>query len=631
MRLFTCLVSMFWLLFFTVSGQTLPHNPIEVRKDFYANSSRKTPSSYKTISISSRDLAEHQRKSEGSPLVSMPIPLSFTMKNAGNWVELESGYWAWTLKMKLPGAKATAIFFDHINIASGSFLYVYGDSKREIKGPFSSDTMGRDSMFWAGITDTDSVSIEFFEPLSMKGTSDFRIFRADYVYDVASASGFGASLECHENINCEQGNEWQDEKRGIVKVTMVLEEGIGFCTGNLMNNTMEDETPYILTGFHCQDGFTPLYSLWFFDFNFEFKDCAGSSTAPSFLSMVGCLRRAGRRENDMLLLELNNDIPASFGVYFLGWDRSTTAPATTVNIHHPLGDVKKITVINSPATIFNGSIQWNNDVITPSMHHFRINYNTGTFEVGSSGSALLNGTSGRVAGQLHGGQSGCDATLAYFARLALSWDGGGTPETRLKDWLDPLGQSPMTLDGHDTMQSGGTTVSGSVKLENGDPVPGVLVQLVGTVTATAVTDQNGNFVFEQVPLNQAYLIDIDRSDETVNGLSVLDVIRIRKHVQQTELLDSPYKIISADVDNSNSISVLDIIRIQKVILNLETNFDSVANWRFIPQGFAFTDPKNPFSDTIPGNFVINNLSGSISNVNFIALKSGDIDSSVKLE
>jgi hypothetical protein len=44
----------------------------------------------------------------------------------------------------------------------------------------------------------------------------------------------------------------------------------------------------------------------------------------------------------------------------------------------------------------------------------------------------------RVIGQLHGGYASCTSKTAdWYGRLNVSWEGGGTPSTRLKDHLDP--------------------------------------------------------------------------------------------------------------------------------------------------------------------------------------------------
>ena len=65
----------------------------------------------------------------------------------------------------------------------------------------------------------------------------------------------------------------------------------------------------------------------------------------------------------------------------------------------------------------------------------------GVTEPGSSGSPLFD-VEGRIIGQLFGGGAACSGTVDnnlydYYGRLGVSWEGGGTSSTRLRDWLDP--------------------------------------------------------------------------------------------------------------------------------------------------------------------------------------------------
>ena len=623
----------FVMLFLHLAGlaQNTGQGPHSSRRSFTSLYDSKVLANPDIQKFDAGALGRHQDQYKGSPLVSMPIGVNIAPSSSGEWFELENGDRVWLLHIQLRGAAGVGVFFRDGFLPRGAELRVFGADDRYFRDPITAEGLNGRPRFWSGVVSAESVIVEYYEPLRAKSKGDFLIDRIDYVYSTAGAERFGDALDCHVNVNCPEGDDWQQQKRSISRITMVLEEGIGFCTGNLMNNTEQDQTPYILTGFHCQDGFNPLYDLWFFDFNFEFDDCFSVTTPPDYLSLVGCVQRAGRQENDLLLLELQTAIPASLEPFFLGWDRTGNPPARSVNIHHPMADVKKITIIDTAAYVFNSAISWDNGVLTPPNHHFRLDYNGGTFETGSSGSAMID-LNGRMVAQLHGGLSGCESSFGYFARFSMSWDGGGAAENRLQDWLDPNGQGVMTLDGLDPMQEAGATVSGSVVMENDKAVSNVIVQLAGAevaVIATAYTDANGDFSFGNVPLNSGYAVTIDKPDDAVDGLSVLDIIRIRKHVQNVELLDNPFQIIAADVDGSGSVNVLDIIKIQKVILNIDETFEDVHVWRYVPANFAFSDPANPFLDQFPETFSLNTLTGNFNGINVIGIKAGDVDSSVE--
>ncbi|MBK8704236.1 MAG: hypothetical protein IPN33_11865 [Saprospiraceae bacterium] len=230
--------------------------------------------------------------------------------------------------------------------------------------------------------------------------------------------------------------------------------------------------------------------------------------------------------------------------------------------------------------------------------------------------------------QLHGGFTECVATsTAYYGRLTLSWDGGGSAATRLKDWLDPLGLSPTVLDGINQPIGETGTVSGEIRTDNNLPVGGVLVRLVRPSDTLAVTTTiNGQFNFTGIELGQDYSLLVSKNVNAKNGVSTQDIILIRKHILNVDALDTPYSMLAADVNNSGTITTTDLIQIQKVILSVVNSFDNVPSWRFLPASFAFPNPTNPFPDTPPyGRFDFTLDSDTV--IDFKAMKSGDVNNS----
>jgi hypothetical protein len=69
----------------------------------------------------------------------------------------------------------------------------------------------------------------------------------------------------------------------------------------------------------------------------------------------------------------------------LGWDRSGNAGTSGVGIHHPMGDVKKISATNSIVNHPNQIIWYEGPSSAPNTHWNATFYN-GFIEGGSSGS-----------------------------------------------------------------------------------------------------------------------------------------------------------------------------------------------------------------------------------------------------
>jgi hypothetical protein len=110
----------------------------------------------------------------------------------------------------------------------------------------------------------------------------------------------------------------------------------------------------------------------------------------------------------------------------------------------------------------------------------------------------------------------------------------------------------------------------------------------------------------------------------LNGVDVYDIILVTRHLLGLEPLESPYKLISADVNNSGTVTTFDYVTIRKVILGSITNFP-VGSWRYIPNLWFdvpdFTsvfETNNPFAATFTDPITtvtktyINNANGSNS-------------------
>ena len=396
------------------------------------------------------------------------------------------------------------------------------------------------------------------------------------------STGFGASLDCHFNVQCPEGSPFIHIADGVARILVVVEEGIGYCSGALVNNTAEDYTPYLLTAFHCMDGFTPLYEMWRFDFFYASQNCEDPVTEPGFYSLSGAEFRSGHRDTDFLLLELTESIPAFFQLSFLGWDRREDyLPANTALVHHPAADIKKVSLYNEQLRVHNNLINWNNGTQTPRWSHYRQNLSSGTFEPGSSGSPLLS-PEARIMGQLHGGVYGCQQFIAYSGILYYSWDLGDEPSGRLRDWLDPLNTGQLILDELELIpEFKEAQISGKIINPSDQLIPDVLVELnCGDSTFVIYSDENGEFIFDIT-----FLEDIDcsiyfsKTDDVLNGVNVLDIVLIRRDILGIQSL-SDWQNIAADLNEDGIVNVLDIVVLRRLILGIYDEIPGIDMWRF---------------------------------------------------
>lgn len=232
---------------------------------------------------------------------------------------------------------------------------------------------------------------------------------------------------------------------------VILDDGTRWCSGSLVNNAEEDYTLYFLTAFHCGDLNAPFGTIstvdindiesWIFMFNYESPTCSNID-GPTFHTISGATYRSIRSTSDFLLVELSSIPPPNYYSYFAGWSRSSSTPSNTIGIHHPSGDIKKISFDDDPPTSINYL------ETTSGTSHWRfIDWDLGTTEGGSSGSPLFD-QNHRIIGQLHGGYAACGNNSSdWYGKFSVSWNGGGTSSTRLKDWLDPNNTGATTMNG----------------------------------------------------------------------------------------------------------------------------------------------------------------------------------------
>ncbi len=338
--------------------------------------------------------------------------------------------------------------FDKFVLADGVRLYLVDPIQKKMDGAYTHFNNNPSKMLGTELVYSDKVIIEVFVPKEKIGYSSLNLSTIVHGYksldDMAKA--LNSSGSCEIDVNCPLGIGWENQRNAVAMIV----NGGGFCTGSLVNNTSGAIIPYFLSANHC--GTSP--GAWVFRFRWESPtgqtDCGTSAPSvdgPANMNINGATLCASSAASDFTLSLLNQKPDLAWGVYYNGWDR-TNIPATQLtSIHHPLGDVKKISRDNSTAQ--SSSF---NSAGSPDSHWKVPSWDQGVTEPASSGSPLFN-QDHRTIGQLHGGNSGCGFPSSEqnddYGKFYLSWTGGGTNNTRLSNWLDPINIGPNFIDGID--------------------------------------------------------------------------------------------------------------------------------------------------------------------------------------
>jgi hypothetical protein len=173
----------------------------------------------------------------------------------------------------------------------------------------------------------------------------------------------------------------------------------------------------------------------------------------------------------------------------------------------------------------------------------------------------------------------------------------------------------------------GATVAGAITTEEAEGLEGAEVQLAGGEFLDALTATDGSYEFTDVALGTDITITPHLDANPLNGVSTFDLVLISKHILGVQLLDSPYKMIAADVNSSTTITTADMIQLRKLILGVYTDFPNNTSWRFVDASYVFPDASNPWAEDFPEVINIDGLAGDELNENFISTKIGDVNGS----
>ena len=378
------------------------------------------------------------------------------------------------LTISSPTALSINVIFTEFNLSKNAVMYLFDGDKTEFIGAHTSLNNNPNRVMGTDLIHDDKITIELVEPADEAGTSDLTIGTVVHGYlDLEEeAKALGSSGDCEYDVNCPIGAGWENQRNSVA----MMVNGGGFCTGSLINNLSGTIIPYFLSANHC--GTSP--GSWVFRFRWERTAanaiCAttnnNTNNGPTTMNVNGGTLKANCANSDFTLTLLNTAPDPAWGVYYNGFNATNTAATSACGIHHPAGDIKKISFENTPliSTTFGSC--------PPNSHWGVTSWDDGVTEGGSSGSPLFD-ENHRTVGQLHGGASVCGGSQLSdeYGKLYTSWTCGGTPSTQLVDWLDPNNTGTTIADGVDPAGPGSANDAGMSTPQG----------TTGTVCSTTVT------------------------------------------------------------------------------------------------------------------------------------------------
>lgn len=176
---------------------------------------------------------------------------------------------------------------------------------------------------------------------------------------------------------------------------------------------------------------------------------------------------------------------------------------------------------------------------------------------------------------------------------------------------------------------GNRIVSGHVATATGNNVSDAIVIFESNLPEYPkqfITDKAGDYSME-VQSEADYNVHVIKNDDYLNGVSTIDIVMIQRYILGLETFVDPYQLIASDANNDGNISASDLTEIRRVILGVKNEFKN-DSWRFPVKHQSMSMPNvMPYKE----QYDYIRINDNMSKQDFVAVKIGDVNSSVELD
>ena len=98
-----------------------------------------------------------------------------------------------------------------------------------------------------------------------------------------------------------------------------------------------------------------------------------------------------------------------------------------------------------------------------------------------------------------------------------------------------------------------------------------------------MTDEYGEYMHPNVPLNNMYTVQPEKDGNDPNGLSTFALFVGQRFILGMDPIEitSPYQVIAGDANCSGSFTTLDLFLLQQIIIGTNNELNDCPSWVFV--------------------------------------------------
>jgi hypothetical protein len=375
-------------------------------------------------------------------------PNEFWARQAWYWTG--DGGLAFAFRITSPGAQALRLGVHVFNIPDTAIMKIHGPDRKqaqEVTGAKIKASLQRNQdageagedaeTYWSSVIGGEAAIIEIELPASANPDElKLALPRISHLFQSplgARELNENEAVPCHLDVMCYPA--WDAQSKSTARMVFTKEGSTYICTGTLLNDSDPSTfIPYFYTANHCistQTVASSLETYWFWR-----ASACNSGKVGNFQSRSGGADLLYASANtDTSFLRLSAAPPN--GAIFAGWATSLpTNQATLTGIHHPGGDLQKISFGSQDAYWYcwdgGDGFYYCQSSTANSANFFSVSWQGGITEPGSSGSGIFFSDTLQFAGSLQGGSSSCANPSGpdYYGRFDIAY------QAEIHKWLN---------------------------------------------------------------------------------------------------------------------------------------------------------------------------------------------------